>query len=125
MDSSVARILVVVAVLVVAGVVALLSRRSRSYHPPVTVAGLDFAPGIVVFTSVDCARCREVLEVVKAFDVPLREVTYELEGDLQRRAGVVGVPLTLVIAQSGLLAAQIPGRVKRRDVARAIDRAGL
>ena len=125
MDSSVARVLALIAVLAVAGVVALLSRRSRSHHPPVTISGLDLPTGIVVFTSTDCPRCHDVLEVAKTFDVPLREVTYELEGDLQRKAGVVGVPLTLVIAKSGLATAQIPGRVKRRDLARAIDRARL
>lgn len=125
MDSTVARLLVLVAVLAIAGVVALLSRRSRPHHPPVDIRGLGLPSGIVVFTSTDCPRCREVLEIVKTVDVPIREITYEIEGPLQRQAGVVGVPLTLVIDESGELVAQLPGRLERRALTTAVARAGL
>jgi hypothetical protein len=124
-DNTVVRVIVIVAVLAVAGAVALVSRRSRSHHPPISVAGLDFRPGVVVFTSTDCPRCREVLDVIKTVDVPVREVTYELEGELQRRAGVIGVPLTVVISHSGEVTAQLPGRISRRALRNAAARAGL
>lgn len=125
MDSTVARVVALVAVLVVAGVLALLSRRAKPQHPPVHIEGLGLPAGIVVFTSTDCPRCHEVLEIVKTVGVPLREVTYEIEGDLQRRGGVVGVPLTLVVGENGDVVAQLPGRFRRRALHRAIDRAGL
>lgn len=125
MDSAVLRVLALIAVLLIAGIIALVTRRARPHHPPVTIDGLDLPAGIVVFTSTDCPRCREVLELVKTVDVPLREVTYEIEGALQRRAGVVGVPVTLIIADSGNLVAQLPGRFRRRALVRAVDRAGF
>ena len=125
MDSAIARVLAIAAVLLAAGAIALISRRSRSHHPPLAVAGLDLPSGVVVFTSTDCPRCRDVLDVIKTIDVPVREITYELEGDLQRRAGVVGVPLTVVISDSGEIADQLPGRINRRALRNAIERAGL
>jgi len=124
-DSTISRVLVLVVVLGVAAVLALLARRTRPHHPPVTIDNLDLPAGIVMFTSTDCPRCRDVLDIAKGVDAPLREITYELEGDLQRRAGVVGVPLTLVISGSGALIAQMPGRFSRRSLLRALGRAGL
>lgn len=125
MSETFLRLLLVVGVLAAAGTVALLSRRGRAKHPPVVIAGLGLPPGIVVFTSTECSRCKEVLETAKRFAVPLREVTYELEPDLQERVGVVGVPLTLIIDRSGKLVAQLAGAVRPGVLGRAVARSGL
>jgi hypothetical protein len=116
--------LILVVGLVAAGV-AFLSRRNTTYHPPIDITGLGLPAGLVVFTSTECSRCREVLLAAKSIDVPLREVTFELESDLQERAGVVGVPLTLVIDESGNLVAQLAGVAGARSLRRAAVRAGF
>lgn len=93
-------------------------------HPPVVIEGLGFGTGLVVFTSTECVRCKEALAAAKATGLPLREVTYELEPGLLERAGVTGVPLTLVIDVQGQLVSQIAGVKHRalRKAARAIGR---
>jgi hypothetical protein len=114
--------LVLVAVVVgAATVAALIARRTAVTHPPVSIDGLGLGPGLVVFTSTDCARCRQALGLAKATGLPLREVTYELEPALLERAGVIGVPLTLVVAADGRLVGQVAG-VKRRALQRTIRR---
>ena len=117
------RLVAVVAVVATAGLVALFIR--VAHHPPVSIAGLAFPPGIVIFTSTDCRRCKETLATVKGCGVPVREVTFELEPNLQEEAGIIGVPLTLVIDKSGMAVAQIAGRVRPQTLARAIRRADL
>lgn len=118
------RIVVIVGVLAVAGLAAYVTRKTAPLHLPVYIEGLGLPSGVIVFTSTECPRCREVLDVIKRFDVPLREVTYEVEAELQERAGVTGVPLTLVIDRSGGLVAQIAGRLRSRQLRRALSRAG-
>jgi hypothetical protein len=118
------RLLVVAAVALIAAGVAVLARRKAIYHPPVDIAGLGLPAGLVVFTSTQCTRCKEVLAAAKSVNVPLREVTYELEPNLQERAGVVGVPLTLAIDESGNLVGQMAGVVGARSLRRAAARAG-
>jgi thiol:disulfide interchange protein len=63
--------------------------------------------------------------VAKSVGAPLREVTYELESDLQKRVGVTGVPLTLVIDRSGEVVAQLAGRLRMASLVRAVARAGF
>ena len=116
-------LVVVLAVIAGALGVSYLTRRGTGYHPPVTVDGLGLPPGLIIFTSTACHRCKDALAVARAVDVPLREVTFELESELQERAGVTGVPLTLVIDRSGEPVAQIAGRLRRRSLQRAIGRA--
>lgn len=125
MSDTLLRLVLVLAIALVAAGVASLSRRTASYHPPVDVSGLGLPAGLVIFTSTECVRCKDVLDVAKSIDVPLREVTYELESDLQERVGVVGVPLTLVIDPAGGLVAQLAGRVRSRSLRRAVARAGF
>ena len=116
---------VVLAVVAGAVGVSYLTRRGTSYHPPVVVDGLGLPPGLIIFTSTACYRCKEVLAVARAVDVPVREVTFELESELQERAGVTGVPLTLIIDRSGKPVAQFAGRLRRTSLQRAIRRAGF
>ena len=125
MSDSLVRLALILAVGLVAAGIGFLSRRKVTYHPPVDISGLDLPAGLVIFTSTECVRCRELLVAAKSLDVPLREVTYELEASLQERAGVVGVPLTLVIDRSGLLVEQMAGVVGIRALRRAAARAGF
>jgi hypothetical protein len=124
-DNPTLGVAVVIAVILTAAGIAYLSRRNTTFHPLVDVTGLGLPPGVVVFTSTDCHRCKDVLAVVRGLDVPLREITYELESGLQERAGVVGVPLTLVVGESGDSVAQFAGQLNERSLRRAVARAGL
>lgn len=119
------RALLIVAVLLVAAAVAYLARRSGVYHPRLDISGFGFEPGLVIFTSTACPRCKIVLATAKSTGAPLREVTFELESRLQERLGVTGVPLTLVVDRSGAVAAQFAGLVGSRRLRRAIAAAGL
>jgi hypothetical protein len=119
------RVLLVVMVVAIAGGIAFLSRRNTSYHPPVEIRGLGLPPGLVVFSSTDCQRCKKVLAAARLVEAPLREVTYELEPQLQESVGVVGVPLTLAIDKSGQLVAQLAGVVRVGTLRRAATRAGF
>ena len=125
MDELAIRLLTVAGVLLAAAGGALWAWRRRPHHPLIRAAGLELPPGVVVFTSTKCSKCKDVIATVKALDVPLREVTYELEADLQERAGVSGVPLTVVIDHKGSLVAQYAGRVRPRALQRALARAQL
>jgi thioredoxin-like negative regulator of GroEL len=119
------RLVLILAVIGVAALVAFITRRGVSHHPALSLASTEFEPGLVVFTSTDCRRCKEMLMVAKATGAPLREVTYELEPALQERVGVTGVPLTLVIASDGRPSAQFAGLVKPSRLRRALVRAGI
>ncbi len=125
MSDTVLRLLLVAVVLGVAAGLAFLTRRKTSYHPPVDIAGIGLPPGLVVFTSTECTRCKEVLALAKTFEIPLREVTYELEPDLQERVGVVGVPLTLAVDSASVLVGQLAGSVTQRSLRRVVRRAGF
>lgn len=117
------RAVVVAAVVVLAIVVARLAGRwSRPSHPPVVVSGLELDPGVVLFTSTDCATCRDARARVQSLDVPFREVTYELEQNRFESAGVVAVPLTVVVGPRGEVVAQFTGVPPRRALARAVAR---
>ena len=118
------RVLLVVAVLAIAALVAYVARR-RPHHPPVDISGLNLDPGLVVFTSTDCRRCKVVLASAKATGAPLREITYELEAHLQEQVGVTGVPLTIVVGRDGTAAAQFAGLVGQSRLRRALSRAGM
>lgn len=124
MDEIWGRVVLVAVVIAAAAVVAYSARR-RPYHPPIDISGLGLAPGLVVFTSTECRRCKVVLATAKATGAPLREVTYELEAALQEQAGVTGVPLTVVVDAAGNSTAQFAGLVGRRRLLRALAGAGL
>lgn len=116
---------IVAAVILVAVGGGYLLRRNTTFHPLVDVSGLGLPAGLVVFTSTDCHRCKDALAVARRLDAPLREVTYEIESELQERAGVVGVPLTLVVDDSGAAVAQFAGQLNERSLRRALARSGL
>lgn len=123
MSEVAVRLGLIATVVVVSLVAALIARRTVAIHPPVAIEGLGFGTGLVVFTSTDCVRCKEALAAAKATGLPMREVTYELEPGLLERAGVTGVPLTLVLDEHGQLVAQLAG-VRHRALRRAASRVG-
>lgn len=116
---------VVVVVLGLAAAVAITSRRTSSFHPRIDIEGLGLPPGLVVFTSTACVNCKDVLQVARSIDVPLREVTYEIEAELQEQAGVTGVPLTIVVDRTGAAVSQFAGKVSERSLRRAVVNAGF
>lgn len=125
MADAALRLVLVFAVIGIAAALAIVARRRLSYHQALDIEGAGFDPGLVVFTSTDCRRCKEVLRVAKASGAPLREVTYELEAALQERLGVTGVPLTLVVDSAGRTVAQFAGSVHPRRLRRALARSGV
>jgi hypothetical protein len=117
---------VVVAVAVAAWAIGYLLRRGQwSSYPPIDVSELALPAGIVVFTSTECANCKKVLAKLRSLDVPLREITHELEPATFEAAGVEAVPLTVVVDDQGTVVAQLPGVVSTRRVIRSLRSAGL
>ena len=125
MNPAARLLLIGLVVVVVVVVVRLMGRWQRPTHPPVALGDLGAEPGVVVFTSTECSNCRETLTVVETFDVPIREVSYELEAPELERAGVHAVPLTVVVGEECVIAAVLSGVPRRRVLARAIAAAGL
>ncbi len=125
MGDALLRLLLIGGVLAAAAGIAYLSRRRFAVRPKLGRDGVEFAPGLVVFTSTECRRCKVVLAAAKSTGAPLREVTYEIEASLQEKLGVTGVPLTLVVDGAGQPAAQFAGLVRSRTLSRALHRAGL
>lgn len=109
-DDTLLRV-VLVAVVVGAAVVAgrVWTRRSAPRHQPVDLSGLGLPAGVVLFTSTDCGNCAEARRRVEELDVPVREVTWELEADTFRRAGVDAVPLVAFLDAAGRTVTQVAG----------------
>lgn len=99
--------------------------RRRTRQPPIRVEGLGLPAGAILFTSMDCASCKRVVDLLKSTGAPLREVTYELEAGLMTRAGVMGVPLLVIVSGSGENVAQLEGVPSRLALRRALGRAGF
>ena len=118
-------LLIGLAVVVVVVAVRLVGRWQRPTHPPIVIGDLGAEPGVVVFTSTECSNCREAITVVETFDVPIRQVSYELEAPQLERAGVEAVPLTVVVGEQNAIVAVFAGVPRRRTLARAIAAAGL
>ncbi|MBT8208196.1 MAG: hypothetical protein HKN07_08285 [Acidimicrobiia bacterium] len=101
--------------------------RSRSVgggHPFVDLSGLDLPNGIVIFTSTDCAKCKDAVAVLKGISAPVREVAWELEPGVQQQASVESVPLTVVRDKDGSTVAQFTGVPSSVRLRRAVKRAG-
>lgn len=125
MSDQLIRGLVIGGVVVFAvAVAALAGRWSRPSHPRVDLSGLTLDPGVVMFTSTDCSTCHEARTIAAELDVPVREVTHELEPAKFEAAGVVAVPLTVVVSAGGDVVAQFTGVPRRRALQRAARRAG-
>lgn len=126
MSETLIRVGVVVAVAVAALAIGFLLRRGQwSSHPPIDLSELALPAGVLVFTSTECGNCKKVLATLRSLNVPVREVTHELEPATFEAAGVEAVPLTVVIDDQGTVVAQLPGTVSVRRVKRSLRSAGL
>lgn len=116
----VTRVIVVVAVIVVALVIARLSRPLQSgAHPPLSIPADDLSPGVVLFTSGDCDQCAAARAALQGAGIPFREVTHELESNRFQSYGVQGVPLLAKLEADGsqsYLAAGVPTRRSLRAI---------
>ncbi|MGB5566990.1 MAG: hypothetical protein WBN93_11760 [Acidimicrobiia bacterium] len=121
--TRVAVVLVLVVVVVV--VVRLVARSQRPPHPPLDFAGLGDRPGVVVFTSTDCASCGEAMRTVSEVNAPIREVTWELEPHLFDQYHVEAVPLIAVLDREGRSTMFETGAPTRSRFARAVRAAGI
>ncbi len=106
------------------GIGALASRVRRTSQPPARLDGLDLESAIVAFTSTDCENCAKVMRLLVGFDVPVREITHELEPVSFEAAGVGAVPLVVVLGRDGSAIAQFGGVPRRARLRRALARGG-
>jgi len=116
---------VLLAVLIVIAIARLIARWRRPSHPPIDLGGLTDKPGVVVFTSTDCANCKQAVAMVESLGVPLREVTWELEPTVFEELGVESVPLTAVVNRDLRVELLVAGVPRRRSLSDAARRAGL
>lgn len=118
------RVAIVLAlVLVVVVVVRLVARWQGPQHPPVDLDGLGERPGVVVFTSTDCATCSQAMKVVGDGGAAVREVTWELEPQLFEEYRIEAVPLVAVIDGHGrsiLFETGVPDRNRYRKALRSV-----
>lgn len=115
------RLIIVAAVVVFVAAVSLLARRlGAPYHAVLDLSGLDLPAGLVMFTSTECENCKKALAVAKATGAPLREITHEIEPGAFEKAGVTGVPLTVVVDAGGTVVDQVGGIPPRRRLLRAL-----
>ena len=116
---------VLLAVLIVIVIARFIGRWRGPSHPPIDLGGFAERPGVVVFTSTDCSNCKEVLGMVESLDVPLREVTWELEPTVFEDLGVESVPLTAVVNADRQVELLVAGVPRSRSLGAAVRRAGL
>jgi hypothetical protein len=118
------RVAIALALIAVAGVVALLLQRRRPQPPtqshwavPSQLDRDDFerpdAPYLVaVFTSATCASCEGAIvkaSVLASRNVAFQDVSYQTRKDLHQRYGVETVPTTLVADADGVVTASFIG----------------
>jgi hypothetical protein len=122
-----AAIRVVLVVLVAIAAVAIgrgADRWQRPHHPPVRLSGLDLPPGVIAFTSTQCDNCKRVMARLRTAQVPVREVTHDLESHLFAAAGIEAVPLIVVTDRAGAAVRQLAGTPSARVIRRATKKAG-
>jgi len=126
------RLILTIAVLVIAGLIALVLRRRRPAAPtqprrwpvPVQLDRNDFvrpdAPWLVaVFSSSACDSCASVTEkarVIAAADVAYQEISYQADKALHDRYGVEAVPMVLIADADGVVAKSFVGEVTAIDL---------
>ncbi len=126
MSPQTMRLLIVVAAFGLALIVAFVLRRlQRPTHPELSVGVVGDRPGVVLFTSTDCSKCKEVIALLEAESVPFREVTHDLEPQRFEDWDVVAVPLTVVLDSGGDVVATMSGVPRRRTLIRSVRRAGI
>ena len=126
MTDEAARLLLVIGVLAVSGFVAFAIRRvQRPPHPTLVVQAEGERPGVVLFTSLDCATCKTTIALLRSRSVPFREITHELEPQRFEAWRVLAVPLIVVLDDESAVVDTIPGVPSSRRLTRALRGAGL
>jgi arsenate reductase-like glutaredoxin family protein len=126
MTEITARLLLVVAVLGVAGVVAFAANRiQKPPHPTLSVQIDGDRPGVVLFTSLECTTCKETISLLRSKGVPFREITHELEPQRFESWRVLAVPLTVVLDSEGTVVAALSGAPSSRSLAGALRAANI
>jgi len=126
MTELTARLLLVVAALVAAGVVAFaVSRFQKPPHPTLSVQIDGDRPGVVLFTSLECTTCKETISLLRSHGVPFREITHELEPQRFESWRVLAVPLTVVLDSEGTVVAALAGTPSSRGLAGALRAADI
>lgn len=126
MNDVAIRLVIVVAIVMVAAVVALLIGRFRKPpHPSVEVGDVGDRPGVVMFTSTTCSTCKDAIARLEDVGVPFREVTNDLESQRFETWGIVAVPLTVVVDEKSSVVATFSGVPPVRSLRRAVSSAGI
>jgi len=126
MTDEVARLLLVIGVLAIAGLVAFVIKRlRRPPHPTLVVQADGDRPGVVLFTSLDCTTCKGTITILRSKDVAFREITHELEPQRFEAWRVLAVPLTVVLDDESTVVDAIAGVPSRRRLTAALRAAGL
>jgi hypothetical protein len=126
MTETTARLLLVVAVLLVASVVAYAVRRiQKPPHPTLSVQSDGDRPGVVLFTSIECAACKDTISLLRSKGIPFREIIHELEPQRFESWRALAVPLTVVLDSEGRVVAALTGAPSSRRLAGALRAADI
>jgi hypothetical protein len=133
------RLLLALAIVAVAGVVALVARRRRQpdaptqprYRTPQQVDRADFPYGdhewlLVAFTSATCHTCADVVakaSVAASAAVGFAEIEYNAQRSLHDRYQIDAVPTLVLADRHGVVRAAYLGRVTATDLWAAIAEA--
>ncbi|CAN5315398.1 hypothetical protein BH24ACT7_BH24ACT7_01500 [soil metagenome] len=102
-DDLVARLAMLAGVAAIVLIAARAIGRRPNAGDPIDLRGLGLPAGLVLFTSTDCTNCATVRTMMEAAGLRPREVTWELEPETMERAGVIVVPLTVVVDGDGVV----------------------
>jgi hypothetical protein len=126
MTDEAVRLLLVAGTLAAAVLVALVVNRLRKPpHPPLAVQDEGDRPGVVLFTALECSRCKETIAILRSMGVQFREITHELEPQRFEQWRVLAVPLTVILDEDGVVVDAIPGVPSQRRLAGALRSASL
>ncbi len=115
-DVAVRVLVVVVLAAAVAGLTFAANRFSQPQHDPISFGDVPVPPGVVLFSSTGCSRCKIVAADLRKLSVPLREFTYELESATLEELGVDAVPLTLLVAEDRRVLWQRAGKLSAKSL---------
>jgi hypothetical protein len=127
------RLLIALAIVVIAGAIALVVRRRRVVDIPTVPLGeaptqldrrTDFPDAaeewlVVVFSSATCSTCADVVEKAKVLASPavaVREVEWSAARELHQRYAIDSVPITVLADREGVVRASFLGPVSASEL---------
>lgn len=117
MDDTATRLIFILFVVAAVVLATFLAHRfGTATLGAVTVDTTALPAGVVLFSSTECPRCKDVAAVLRSLAIPLREVTWELESGTLETLGIDAVPLTLLIDNDARVVWQRSGRLSRRSI---------